>query len=289
MNPPQVYMCSTSWTLLPPHTIPLGRPSAPAPSIQYHALDLDWQLISYMKLYIFQCHSPKSSSFTFIKMLFSSSLLSAIRVVSSAYLRLLIFLPAILIPACASSSLAFHMIYSAEKLNKQEDNILHWCTSLSIWNQSVVPCPVLTVASWPACRFLKRQVRCSGFSHLFKNFPQFVVIHTVKGFGVVNTAEIDVFFWNSLAFSISQCCCLVIMPCPTFLLLPASSVHGISQTRTLEWVAISFSRDPGIFLTQGSNLHLLHWQADALPLNHQGSTLLLLLLLLFAMDSLVCN
>ena len=35
MNPPQVYMCSPSWTLLPPHTIPLGRPSALAPSIQY--------------------------------------------------------------------------------------------------------------------------------------------------------------------------------------------------------------------------------------------------------------
>ena len=43
------------------HTIPLGRPSAPAPSIQYRALNLDWQLISYMMLYIFQCHSPKSS------------------------------------------------------------------------------------------------------------------------------------------------------------------------------------------------------------------------------------
>ena len=47
------------------------------------------------------------SSFTFIKRLFSSSSLSAIRVVSSAYLRFLIFLPAILIPACASSSPAF--------------------------------------------------------------------------------------------------------------------------------------------------------------------------------------
>ena len=49
-------------------------------------------------------------SFTFIKRLFSSSLLSTIRVVSSAYLRLLIFLPEILIPVCASSSPAFHMI-----------------------------------------------------------------------------------------------------------------------------------------------------------------------------------
>ena len=63
------------------------------------------------------------SSFTFIKMLFSSSLRSAIRLVSSACLRLLLFLPMILIPACASSSLAFRMIYSAYKLNKQGDNI----------------------------------------------------------------------------------------------------------------------------------------------------------------------
>ena len=61
MNPPQVYMCSPFWTLLPPHTIPLGRPSAPAPSIRYCALNLDWWLISYMILYMFQCHSPKSS------------------------------------------------------------------------------------------------------------------------------------------------------------------------------------------------------------------------------------
>ena len=52
------------------------------------------------------CFNPtfSLSSFTFIKRLFSSSSLSAIRVVSSAYLRLLIFLPAILIPACVSST-----------------------------------------------------------------------------------------------------------------------------------------------------------------------------------------
>ena len=48
-------------SLLSPHTIPLGRPSAPASSIQYPALNLDWRLVSYMILYIFQCHSPKSS------------------------------------------------------------------------------------------------------------------------------------------------------------------------------------------------------------------------------------
>ena len=99
--------------------------------------------------------------FTFIKRLFSSSL-SATRVVSSIYLRLLIFLLATLIPACASSSPAFHMMYSAYKLNKQGNNIQPWRTLFPIWNQSVVPCSVLTVTSWPAYRFLKRQVRWSG-------------------------------------------------------------------------------------------------------------------------------
>ena len=52
---------------------------------------------------------------------------------------------------------------------------------------------------------------------------------------------------------------------------PGSSVYGISQTRILEWVAISHLQ--GIFLTQGSNpclWHLLRWQADSLPLCHLG-------------------
>ena len=112
------------------------------------------------------------SSFTFIKRLFSS-LLSAIRVVLSAYVRLLIFLPAILIQACASSSKVFLMMFSAYKLNKQGDNIQPWCTPFPIWNQSVVPCPVLTVASWPAYRFLRRQVRRSGIPTSFRIF-QFI-------------------------------------------------------------------------------------------------------------------
>ena len=58
------------------------------------------------------------SSFTFIKKLYSFCLFSAIRVVSSAYLRLLIFLLSILIPACESSSPAFHMMYPAYKFKK---------------------------------------------------------------------------------------------------------------------------------------------------------------------------
>ena len=65
MNPPQVYIhvfpLLNSPLSSPPPSIPLRRPSAPAPSIQYHASNLDWQLISYMIFYMFQCHSPKSS------------------------------------------------------------------------------------------------------------------------------------------------------------------------------------------------------------------------------------
>ena len=85
-----------------------------------------------------------------------------ISVVSSAYLRLLIFLLAVLIPACASSSLVFHTMYSACKLNKQGDSIQPWHSLFSILNHLVVPCPVLTVASWPAYRFLRRHIMLSG-------------------------------------------------------------------------------------------------------------------------------
>ena len=102
------------------------------------------------------------SSFTFNKRPFKFYSLSAIWVVSSAYLRLLIFLLVILIPTCDSSILAFCMMYSAYKLNNQGDSIQPWHISFLIWNQSVIPCPVLTIASWPAYRFLRRQVRWSG-------------------------------------------------------------------------------------------------------------------------------
>ena len=205
------------------------------------------------------------SSFTFIKRLFSSSSLLAITLVSSTYLRLLLCLLAILIPICASSSVAycwhffflgmvlifapcrmsqvlqalclsdlipwiylslplynskgfdlghtwmvvfsptfftFHMMYSAYKLNKQGDNIQPWCVPFPIWNQSV-PCLVLTVASWPAYRFLMKQVRWSGIPISLRIF-QFLVIHIIKGFSIVNEAEVYIFFWNSLAFSMIQ-------------------------------------------------------------------------------------
>ena len=121
-------------------------------------------------------------------------------------------------------------------------------------NQSVVPCSVLTVAAWPAYRFLKRQVRWSGipiffffpevfgllfyfifylgYSQLFQDFPQFIVIHTVKGFGIVNKAEVK---WSEVTQSCLTLCNLMDYSLP-------GSIHGIFQARLLEWVAISFSR-----------------------------------------------
>ena len=102
------------------------------PSICHEVMGLD------VMISVFWMLSFSLFSFTFIKRLFSSSSLSAIRVMTSAYLRLLQFLPAFLIPACASSRQAFQMMYSAYKLNKQGDNIQPWRTPFPIWNQSVI-------------------------------------------------------------------------------------------------------------------------------------------------------
>ena len=74
----------------------------------------------------------------------------------------LMFLQSILIPACDSSSPGFSMMHCAYKLNKQGDNTQPCCTPFPILNQSVIPCPVSTVASWLAYRFLRRPVRWYG-------------------------------------------------------------------------------------------------------------------------------
>ena len=100
--------------------------------------------------------------------------LSAISVVSPAYLKLLIFLPAILIPACASFSPAFYMMHSAYNLNEQVNDVQPWCFPIPIWNQSAVPCPVLNVAFWPAYSFLRRQVRWSGIPISLRIFHSFL-------------------------------------------------------------------------------------------------------------------
>ena len=99
------------------------------------------------------------SSFTFIKTLLSSSSLSALRVVSSAYLRVLIFLLAI----CCSMSSSNCCFLTCIQISQEAGQV--------VW-----------------------------YSHLSQNFPQFIVIHTVKGFDIVKKAEIDVFLELSCFF-----------------------------------------------------------------------------------------
>ena len=115
------WLQSPSAVILEPPKIKSDTVSNVSPSICYEVIGLDamifvFRMLSFKPTFSF-------SSFTFIKRLFSFSLLSAVRVVSSTYLRLLISLLAVLIPACASSSQAFCMMYSAYKLNKHGDNI----------------------------------------------------------------------------------------------------------------------------------------------------------------------
>ena len=117
-----LWLQSPSAVILEPPKIKSLIVSIVSPSICHEVMGLDAMIFSVFCMMSFKS-TFSLSSFTFIKRLFSSSLLSAIRVVSSAYLRLLIFLLAILIPACASSSPVFCMMYSAQKLNKQDDNI----------------------------------------------------------------------------------------------------------------------------------------------------------------------
>ena len=131
-----------SW-LQSPSAVILEPQNIKSASLHCFSNYLSWSNGTRCLIFVFWILSFKQtfslSSFTFIKRLFSYySSFSAIRVVSSVYLRLLIFLPAILIPAYASSSPEFLMMYSAYKLNKQCDNIQPWCTPFPIWNQSLL-------------------------------------------------------------------------------------------------------------------------------------------------------
>ena len=99
------------------------------------------------------------------------------------------------------------MMYSAYKLNKQGDNIQPCCTPFPIWNQSVLFCFVLfCFMSGSNCCFLTHIHVCQEtskvvwYSYHLKNFPQFVVVHTVKTFGTVNKAGVDVFLKLSCFF-----------------------------------------------------------------------------------------
>ena len=105
------WLQSPSAVILKPKKIKSITVSIVSLSICHEVMGLDAMIFVFCMLSFKSAFSL--SYFTFIKRLFSFSSLSVIRVVSSAYLRLLIFLLAILIPACALSSPAFHIMYSA--------------------------------------------------------------------------------------------------------------------------------------------------------------------------------
>ena len=106
---------------------------------------------------------------------------------------LLILLLVSLIPDCYLFNPAYHIMYSACKLNMQGDNI----------QLQRIPFPNFepvhfSVSSSNCCFLIYIQVsqeagKVVWYSHLFKNFPQFVVIHIIKGFSIVSEAEVDIF------------------------------------------------------------------------------------------------
>ena len=185
-----LWLQSMSSVILEPKKIKSVTASTFSPSICHEMIEPDAMILCFKCWVLSQLfHFPLSSS---SRGSFSSSSLSAIRVVSSAYLRLLVFPPAILIPACASSSPAFLMMYSAYKLNNQGDNIQPWRTPFSF---VLVLCSMLgsNCCSLMCIQISQEAGKMLWYFHLFKNFQLFVVIHTVKGCSRVNKAEVDVF------------------------------------------------------------------------------------------------
>ena len=143
------WLQSQSTVILEPPKIRSATVSTVSPSTCHEVMGQDTMILDFWMLSFKPTFSL--SSFSFIKRLFSSSSLSGIRVVSSAYLRLLIFLSwgywYFLIPAYASSSPVFLMMYSADKLNMQkweklgqtnklfEIEEIKWKTKFHLWFQ----------------------------------------------------------------------------------------------------------------------------------------------------------
>ena len=148
-------------------------------------------------------------------------------------------------------------MYCAYKLNKQGDNTQPWRTPFPVWNQSVVPCPVLMVASWPAYRFLKRQVKWSSIPMTFPGSWQ------TSGCDDMGHKPVrPVFIWtpgNEWKWKSLSC---------VWLCDPMDyTVHGILQTRILEWVAFPST---GNLPNPGIEPRSATLQVDSVPAKPQG-------------------
>ena len=141
--------------------------------------------------------------------------------------------PGSLVPAGTSFSLAFHMTYSAYKLNKQGDNIQPWCTPFPIWN---VCCSMSVLTCFLTCIQISQQAgKFVWYSHFFKHFSQFVVIYTVKDFRIVNEAEV-MFLCDSLAFSMTQWMLAIWSLVPLRFLNPAEHLKVLGSCNVEGWL-----------------------------------------------------
>ena len=135
------------------------------------------------------------------------------------------------------------MRYSAYKLNKQGDNIQPWRTPLPSYLE-----PVCCSMSSSNCCFLtciqisQESGQVVWYSHLSQNFPLFIVIRTVKGLGIVNKAEVDVFLELS-SFSMIQLMLAIwsLVPLPFLKLAWTSGSSRFTYCWSLAWRILSIT------------------------------------------------
>ena len=127
------------------------------------------------------------------------------------------------------------MMYYAYNLNKRV-TIYSLDVLLLLWNQSDVPCPVLTVASRPAYRCLRRQVRWSGIPIYWKISTDCCDLH--KGFSIINNTEVNVFL-EFLGFSMIQRVLAIWSLVPLPFLSPALTSESFHSSPTVEsWLGV---------------------------------------------------
>ena len=151
------------------------------------------------------------------------------------------------------------MMYSACKINKQGDNIQPWHIPFPIWNQPVVPMSSSNCCFLTCVQISQDADQVVWYSHFLKNFPQFIVIHTVKGVGIVNKARE---FQKNIYF------CFIADTLWLHRLWPARLLGPWNFLGKNTGVGCHFPLQ-GIFPTQGLRwclLHLLHWQVGSLLL-----------------------
>ena len=175
------------------------------------------------------------SSFIFIKRLFSSSLLTVIKVVSSAYLRLLILLQAVLIPACEHPAWHFTWctLYRSLISRVTINRLTYPFASLETVHCSMFS----TNCCFLSCIQISQEVgKMIWYSHLFKNFPLFIVMHTDEGFSIVSEAEVYSFL-NPLSFSMVQWTLAIWSLIPLPFLNPActSGIYQFTYCWSLAW------------------------------------------------------